>query len=188
MTTPSTAELKSATRHAITEQVNTLSGAEKHLASLSIVRQLNDWVMQQHDVKTVAIYAALENEPQLEQLHQLADGINFVYPLTQDSNGAMQFHLVHEISELRHGRYGILEPHPEHHPLVAADRIDTFICPGIAFSATGLRLGKGGGYYDRILESRKQDAHILGVAFQCQVLDHLPTEDHDIQMDAVISA
>lgn len=181
------AEQKSATRQSIRQELSQLGNAEKHLASLSIVRQLFDWIVQNPGLKTIAIYAALPNEPQLEQLHQLAEGIDFVYPLSQD-DGRMQFYKVSEISELTLGMFNIPEPNPNLHPAIEHASIDAFICPGVAFTSNGRRLGKGGGYYDRILENRKENAQIIGVAFQCQLIDDLPAEAHDIQMDAVISA
>jgi 5-formyltetrahydrofolate cyclo-ligase len=187
MQNPPLAEQKSDIRKSIRDQLNTQSGAEKHLASLSIVRQLYHWIAQHPEVKTIAIYAALKNEPELEQLQQMAEGIEFVYPLSHEE-GQMQFHKVNDHSELKAGRFGILEPNPGCHPETPPSEIDAFFCPGVAFTHCGKRIGKGGGYYDRLLENRKAKSQLIGVAFQCQLLADLPSEAHDIRMDQVISA
>ena len=187
MQNPPLAEQKSDIRKSIRDRLNTQGGAEKHLASLSIVRQLYHWIVQHPEAKIIAIYAALENEPELEQLQQMAEGIEFVYPLSYE-DGQMQFHKVNEHSELEVGRFGILEPNPGRHPEVPPKKIDAFFCPGVAFTHCGKRLGKGGGYYDRLLKNRQTKSQLIGVAFQCQILEDLPYEDHDITMSQVISA
>ena len=58
--------------------------------------------------------------------------------------------------------------------------------PGVAFTKNGLRLGRGGGYYDKFLAANSPPI-ILGVCFDEQVLDNLPSEEHDVRMTAVIT-
>lgn len=64
--------------------------------------------------------------------------------------------------------------------------IDLAIIPGMAFDAEGHRLGRGKGYYDRLLP-RLTHAYRLGICFPFQLLDSVPTEEHDIKMHKVIS-
>ena len=64
---------------------------------------------------------------------------------------------------------------------------DLVLVPGLAFSRAGHRLGRGGGFYDRFLTGRARNAHKLGICFASQLVDCIPTEEHDVVLDAVIS-
>ena len=64
---------------------------------------------------------------------------------------------------------------------------DLVLVPGLAFSRRGHRLGRGGGFYDRFLTGRGKNACKLGICFAFQLLDAIPTEEHDAVLDAVIS-
>lgn len=59
------------------------------------------------------------------------------------------------------------------------------LVPGVAFTKEGHRLGRGGGYYDRIL-SQLTSAYKIGIAFQCQIVSEIPTESHDIMMNRIV--
>ena len=67
------------------------------------------------------------------------------------------------------------------------ETIDLILVPGIAFSKDRHRLGRGGGFFDRLLAGRAKDAFKLGICFSFQLLDTIPTEPHDIVMDAVVT-
>jgi len=64
--------------------------------------------------------------------------------------------------------------------------IDMAVIPGVAFTLEGQRLGRGRGYYDRLL-SRLTDVYKIGICWPFQLVEELPVEAHDIPMDAVIS-
>ncbi len=65
-------------------------------------------------------------------------------------------------------------------------QIDLILVPGVAFDSSGNRLGRGKGYYDKILKQTK--AYKVGVCFDFQLLDKVPTEEHDVKMDRVIKS
>ena len=65
------------------------------------------------------------------------------------------------------------------------DTIDLILVPGVAFSKERHRLGRGGGFFDRLLAGRAASAFKLGICFSFQVLDTIPSEEHDVIMDAV---
>lgn len=88
---------------------------------------------------------------------------------------------------LRPGVWGILEPHPEVCPLCPADAIDFILVPGAAFDRSGGRIGYGRGYYDKLLASCLPSAAKIAAAFETQVVDHIPTEPHDIAVDVLIT-
>lgn len=65
--------------------------------------------------------------------------------------------------------------------------IDLIVVPGLAFDAAGRRIGRGGGYYDRFLARLRQDCVKVGIAFDEQMVDQVPVDDWDINMDCVIT-
>lgn len=83
--------------------------------------------------------------------------------------------------------FGIREPEGNDVDL-SQTRIDLIVVPGMAFTPDGLRLGRGKGYYDRLL-SREElaDTMRVGLCFPFQLLPELPTEAHDIRMHQVIT-
>jgi len=62
--------------------------------------------------------------------------------------------------------------------------IDVFIVPGVAFDEEGNRLGRGGGYYDRLLAN--VSVPIVGLAYTCQIVSRLPRETYDIPVSILI--
>jgi len=66
------------------------------------------------------------------------------------------------------------------------EKIDVFIVPGMAFDESGARIGYGKGFYDKFLQNRK-DCVLLGLAFDCQIVEGIPREEHDISMDFVVT-
>lgn len=68
-----------------------------------------------------------------------------------------------------------------------ASEVDLWICPGLAFSERGDRVGFGGGWYDRFLAKAKSGSRKLGVAYSFQIIPFVPSVSHDIKLDKVIS-
>jgi 5-formyltetrahydrofolate cyclo-ligase len=95
---------------------------------------------------------------------------------------ALELRSCHDPNDLILGAYGIKEPVGAAFHDYA--RIDLAIVPGVAFDASGSRLGRGKGYYDKLLS--ELTAYKIGVCFPFQLLDELPVEAFDIRMDEVI--
>jgi 5-formyltetrahydrofolate cyclo-ligase len=89
---------------------------------------------------------------------------------------------ISDLTSLKSGYAGIKEPEGETYPL---EKVDIIVIPAIAFDMTGHRLGYGKGYYDRLLS--KVDALKIGLAYDFQVLEKLPSEPHDIPVDMIIT-
>lgn len=64
---------------------------------------------------------------------------------------------------------------------------DLVVVPGLAFTASGERLGQGGGWYDRFLSAVRPDCITIGVCFGEQLVDEVPVEAHDIGVDHVVT-
>lgn len=81
-------------------------------------------------------------------------------------------------------QFGIGEPTgPEYTDL---DHVQLIVVPGVAFDRMGNRMGRGRGFYDRLLKSTP-NAYKVGVAFDFQILDTIPTESFDVPMNKVVS-
>lgn len=81
-------------------------------------------------------------------------------------------------------QFGILEPSGSEFNDRAS--IDLIIVPGIAFDQNNYRMGRGRGYYDKLLETTK--AVRMGVCFNFQYFETIPVEEHDLPMDIVVKA
>lgn len=75
-----------------------------------------------------------------------------------------------------------------HFPIVPAKALDMIVVPLVAFDRTGARLGYGGGCYDRYLPTLSPACQIIGIAFDEQRVDGVPTDAHDLPLPHIISA
>jgi len=91
---------------------------------------------------------------------------------------------IHSFDELSHGKYNILEPSEIRE--IDEKKVDVIIVPGVVFDKKGYRIGYGKGYYDKLLH-RFGHAVKIGLAFDMQIVDSVPKEEHDIKMDIVIT-
>lgn len=98
-------------------------------------------------------------------------------------NGVNLDILPYDEQRLELGSFHIEEPQGE--DLVDPDEIELIIVPAVAYDRRGNRLGRGKGFYDRLLGEAK--ATKIGVGYDFQLLDKLPAEPHDVPMDMVIT-
>lgn len=179
MERPTKASLRAEARKALAA----LSPNERAAASAEICRRIGalpEWAAAQ----TVALYAAQPSEPDLAALLG-APGKAFCFP--EVSGDALEFRRCHSHDLLRPGPWKILEPDPEHCPVIAAGEIDLLLIPGLAFTRSGGRLGRGGGFYDRFLIRVHPRAVKVGVSFHAQLVPVLPLEIHDHEVDRVVT-
>lgn len=90
----------------------------------------------------------------------------------------------HPGRDLRLSPGGIPEPEP-HCPEVEPAAVDWVLVPGLAFDRQRFRLGRGGGYYDRLLPRLRPDCPRWALALEPQLVDRVPTEPHDQPLDGV---
>jgi 5-formyltetrahydrofolate cyclo-ligase len=152
--------------------------ADAQLAQSSAIRHhLRDWLATQ-PARTIACFAALPGEPMLLPL--FADFPERRWVLPRIDGETMRFHVA-GAATLAAGHFGIHEP-PADSPVCPPGEIDLFLCPGMAFTRGGIRLGRGKGYYDRALAQSQAEAIKVGVCFNEQVLSELPVDPHDVPM------
>ena len=114
----------------------------------------------------------------------LAAGRTVLWPRVQE-DGTLSLHALGSRGDLGSGFRGILEPSTAS-PAASLDQVGLVLVPGVAFDRLGGRLGQGGGFYDRLLADL-EGAFSVGVAFEAQIVDTLPLEDHDVALDALVT-
>lgn len=179
-----TPDEKRAARQAAHQRLKTLDSASRLSAELAICEQLGA-IREQN--QTIAAFWPLPSEPDIRPaLHRFqADGAQICLPVSL-GEGSMSFHRTDDFNALVRSKMGVLEPDPQHCPMQDLHEIDLVLVPGLAFTESGQRLGRGGGYYDRFLATLPRHVRTLGIALPCQIFDTLPTEPHDIPVQRVL--
>ena len=143
------------------------------------------WLDAHPGLRTIAVFSALPGEVDLTEATARHNDRRWVYPRIAGDDLIFQV-VIDPDADLSPGTMGILEPSP-HLPQVRIAEIDAFLCPGLAFDTRGGRLGRGRGFYDRMLAGARQDALKMGVCFPQQIVPDTFAQAHDIAMDGVLS-
>ncbi|MBN1809264.1 MAG: 5-formyltetrahydrofolate cyclo-ligase [Planctomycetes bacterium] len=106
--------------------------------------------------------------------------------ITSTADGTMVPVRVSDLAHLRKRSMAILEP-VGGAPLDDLSLIDLVIVPGRAFDRNGHRVGRGGGYYDRLFSAMPPSVARVGAAFECQVVDEVPRREWDARVDVVVT-
>lgn len=137
------------------------------------------------NARTVLLYRALPAECDPAAIARAAALANkrVAYPVCEDDRSLRLYVPEGESAFIRSG-YGILEPDKARSREISADELDLIVVPGLAFDRAGHRLGRGAGYYDRLLN--RTSAFKLGFGFREQLAQSVPTEPFDVKLDCVI--
>ena len=153
--------------------------------------------------RTVAVYAAMGSEvdPTAFAAAAAARGWRVTYPCTLSASDAatcgqrMRMRAVSagdasEAPFIAHPTraFAATDIDSDRFPIVPAAELDMIIVPLVAFDRTGARLGYGGGCYDRYLPMLSPACQVIGIAFDEQRVDHVPTDAHDLPLPHIISA
>jgi len=184
-------------RSEIRRRRNTLSALEQRTAANQLKQQL-----AAHDkirsANHIAIYLA--NDGELDPSDFIAwcwqQGKKVYLPVIHPfSKGHLLFLNYTKNSIMVINQYGILEPKLDVRSIRTIDDIDVLCTPLVAFDKTGARLGMGGGFYDRTLETwyknfeknRQIPPYPIGIAHNCQRVDTIPSEHWDIPLPEIIT-
>lgn len=153
--------------------------------------------------RTVAVYAAMGSEvdPAAFAAAAVARGWRVAYPCMLSATDAMacgQRMCMRAVSACNASEAPFIA-HPTRafaatdvdsvrFPIVPAAELDMVVVPLVAFGRTDARLGYGGGCYDRYLPTVAPECQIVGIAFDEQRVDHVPTDAHDLPLPNIVSA
>ena len=136
--------------------------------------------------RSIALYLGMPDEVNLDALIALARaaGKRTAVPMWRADRRDYGFREVTGLDGVRPGYYGLREP--AEGAWIPAAAFDLILVPGTAFDGRGMRVGMGGGWYDRLLAAAG-DAVRVGVAFDFQVAPALPYAAHDVLMHLVVT-
>ncbi|CAH8566848.1 unnamed protein product [Schistosoma intercalatum] len=160
--------------------------------------------------RRLAVYISLPEEPNTIPVIEkaLLDGKSIFVPqimfsASDDSPPMCMRHVksLKEIESWKSNKWGIKEPEPVSYveqldEITSQGGLDLFVVPGLAFTRSGHRLGRGGGYYDRYIQwytgqchlGTFQRAKLVAFAFEEQIIDHIPSETNDLIIDQLFVA
>ncbi len=179
-------ERKAALRSEIRTRLRQIDSEQRQAASaraLGLLTAQKAW----QSAKTVAFFAPLPDELDLWPWIRLAlgQGKTAALPCFDSKTTGYVYREVKVLEEdLVPGMYGIREP-GAHCPDLELNRLDLILVPGVGFDSQGHRLGRGKGFYDRLLAGLH--AIKCGVAFDEQLVSHIPTEPHDEQLTCILT-
>jgi 5-formyltetrahydrofolate cyclo-ligase len=138
-----------------------------------------------HSAKIVALYKAIPGEVNLDALFQTCWnlGKTTCIPIFNAISKIYEMAIVSKETDYKTGHYGIKEPSSP--TLTPIKSIDLIAVPGMAFDPHGNRLGRGGGYYDRLLNGFS--GFSVAVAFDFQILNQIPCDAHDRPVQAIVT-
>lgn len=142
---------------------------------------------------TIGLYLCMRGEADIDAVAGDAwgRGKRVAAPrIAEGGAGVMEMRAIRDWTEVDAasvgGLRGLREPVAATPP-VAAEDIDLWLVPGLAFTERGTRLGFGGGYYDRLLARARPDAIFTGIAYEEQIAPLLPTDPWDVAMTFVMT-
>jgi len=180
------AEIKAALRRQLRERLQGLSTDERSQASAQIRHRLAEQPVWQK-AQSILFYVPTNSEPDLWPVAIEALGLGKQVALLRHAVETDSYApcLIREpSSDLQPGRFGIPEP-AAHCPIFNVKQLDFALVPGIGFTLDGGRLGRGKGYYDRLLA--EVPGFKCGVAFDCQLAAEFPLEPHDVRLNCILT-
>ena len=185
------ASIRKSMRRALRAKRRAVPAAERNESARLIAHHADRWLRLRPSWR-IALYAALPEELDSTPLIELARarGCRVYLPrIDRHSLGRkMQFVAMNE--RHRSNRLGIAEP--EGAQIIGARWLDVVFLPLVGFDSHGLRLGTGGGYYDRAFAFRRwrqvwHTPQLVGLAYSFQQLEEIIPAAHDVLLDAVVT-
>lgn len=178
-------------RNRIREWRNSLTEEEIERKSEIIIDKLLE-LPAINEAKSIMAYFEYRSEVRTFRLLQelLDRGKNLVLPASDFDDHKIIPCLVRDIEKelIIHGKLGIMEPDPKTAEKIDIKKIDLILVPGLVFDRSGNRIGYGKGYYDRFLS--RYNGHspkTIGLAFEEQLIDSIPTLEHDTRLDGIVT-
>jgi len=130
----------------------------------------------------ICCYVSVKNEVDTHHLIRTSLCLNKKVGVPKTTNNGQIINIeIHAFSDLKPTSIGLMEPLGESLTKISPINFDLIVVPGIAFDKKGNRVGFGGGFYDRFLGLTT--APKVGLAYDFQLLEDLPIDDHDFKLD-----
>ena len=172
-------------RKEILAKRNILSDKDINKKSDLIIKNLASYI---ENVQNIMIFMDMKTEVKITKLLELYPKKNFfISKITNSKNREMKINKYNENELILH-KFGYYES--SSNDFYDEEILDVVIVPALAFDSKKNRIGFGGGYYDTFLEKVRQKnnkALFIGVCYDFQIIDHIPTEKHDVTLDFVVS-
>jgi len=166
-----------------------LSTEDRINKSIEIFKKLESINIYNYS-EIIMFYVATMSEVQTENMikESLIKGKKIVIPIMESDTGNLVPSLLLDYdNELEKNSQGILESKKAFRRLFSAEKLEVIIIPGIAFDASGNRLGRGKGYYDRFLTRINPSVLKIALAYEIQMVDHIPHDKNDIPVNMIIT-
>lgn len=183
------ADVKKELRKIVLGRLDDMDDTVRTTASRTIIQEVTA-LTAYRESSVVLAYASFGSELQTDDFIRsvLEQGKTLVLPKI---NRAKKFLDLYEVDDperdLEAGVWGIPEPRAGRCRAVGLDAVEFVLVPGIAFDSCGGRLGHGAGFYDKLLGSSDRHPYLVAGAFQNQMVEKVPVDQHDVLMDLVIS-
>jgi 5-formyltetrahydrofolate cyclo-ligase len=178
-------------RRALRLKRRAVSAAERNASARLVAHHADCWLRLRPSWR-IALYAALPEELDTTPLIELARarGCRLYLPRIDRHSLGRKMQFVEMNDRHRSNRLGIAEP--EGSQIIGARWLDVVFLPLVGFDARGVRLGTGGGYYDRAFAFRRwrkvwHTPQLVGLAYSFQQLEAIIPAAHDVLLDAVVT-
>ncbi len=134
--------------------------------------------------KTIGSYVATGSEIDPQPITDaLQNNASIALPRVREAGMPLTFHMITVDTKLLPG-YGNIHAPPDYAPVMVPD---VLLLPLVGVDRRGVRLGQGQGHYDATIADLRARGHIfvIGIAYDCQLVDALPAEPHDQRLDAL---
>ena len=172
-------------RKEILAKRNILSDKDINKKSDLIIKNLTSYI---ENVQNIMIFMDMKTEVKITKLLELHPKKNFfISKITNSKNREMKINKYNKNELILH-KFGYYES--SSNDFYDEEILDVVIVPALAFDSKKNRIGFGGGYYDTFLEKVRQKnnkALFIGVCYDFQIIDNIPTEKHDVTLDFVVS-
>jgi 5-formyltetrahydrofolate cyclo-ligase len=175
---------KNALRVKMATALAKISPAVRAVESIELVERLKAQIPSAH---TILFFAPLPDELDIWPVLELsmALGTTCALPFFDAQNQVYGARVLNKLAiDIVAGKFGVREPAASCAE-ISLEKFDLVLVPGMAFDLSGSRLGRGQGFYDRLLE--KISGIKCGLAYDFQLLEKIPTEPHDARVDSVFT-
>lgn len=173
-------------RNQLRKRRDAITPEETATKNQQIANALSSFAAFQQE-STILFYYPVKNEVDTRPIIRKALALKkrVLLPAANKEKISLTLYLINdEKNDLEMGAYGILKP-KKSCPVIDKSEVDLIIVPGIGFDERGNRLGSGKGFYDYFLKS--STAKKIGLAYESQIVNNLPTEEHDVPIDIIIT-